>query len=132
MVYSSENTQDDKNANPPDHIKNFIESRKAFLKADRVNSVKIMSEKEIMEYNQQRDLKQKEIDKEFVALRNKYKEDDLAMSVLSQYGCLLNDCSATNKGDGFVFYKGVDIAEAINDSLRDNTTLTSYPFLKRF
>ena len=31
-----------------------------------------MSEKETMEYNQQRDLKQKEIDKEFVALRNKF------------------------------------------------------------
>ena len=85
-----------------------------------------------MEYNQQQDLKQKEIDKEFVALRNKYKEDDFAMSVLLQCGCLLNDCITTNKGNGFVFYKGVGIAEAINNSLMDNTTFTSYPFLKRF
>ncbi len=73
-----------------------------------------MSEKETMEYNQQRDLKQKEIDKEFVALRNKF---------FITIWLLLNDCIATHKGDGFVFYKGVDIAEAINNSLTDNTTL---------
>ncbi len=73
-----------------------------------------MSKKETMEYNQQRDLKQKEIDKIFVRY---------ATDILSQYGYLLNDCSATHKGDGFVFYKGVDIAEAINNSLMDNTTL---------
>ena len=54
------------------------------------------------------------------------------MSILSQYGYLLNDCIATHKGDGFVFYKGVDIAEAINNSLMNDTTFTSYPFLKRF
>ena len=29
-----------------------------------------------------------------------------------------------------MFYKGINIAEAINDSLMDNTTFTSYPFFK--
>lgn len=135
VVYGSENmgsknTQNDKNANLPNDIKSFIESREAFIKADEINSAKTMSEKESIEYSQKRDLKQKEIDKEFVALRKKYKENDFIMSVLSQYGCLLNDCSATSKGDGFVFYKGINIAEAINDSLMDNTTFTSYPFFK--
>ena len=135
VVYGSENmgsknTQNDKNANLPNDIKSFIESREAFIKADEINSAKTMSEKESIEYSQKRDVKQKEIDKEFVALRKKYKENDFIMSVLSQYGCLLNDCSATSKGDGFVFYKGVNIAEAINDSLMDNTTSTSYPFFK--
>lgn len=137
VVYGSENmgsknTQNDKNTNLPNDIKSFIESREAFIKADEINSAKTMSEKESIEYSQKRDVKQKEIDKEFVALRKKYKENDFIMSVLSQYGCLLNDCSATSKGDGFVFYKGINIAEAINDSLMDNTTFTSYPFLKRF
>ena len=135
VVYGSENmgsknTQNDKNTNLPNDIKSFIESREAFIKADEINSAKTMSEKESIEYSQKRDLKQKEIDKEFVALRKKYKENDFIMSVLSQYGCLLNDCSATSKGDGFVFYKGINIAEAINDSLMDNTTFTSYPFFK--
>lgn len=135
VVYGSENmgsknTQNDKNTNLPNDIKSFIESREAFIKADGINSAKTMSEKESIEYSQKRDLKQKEIDKEFVALRKKYKENDFIMSVLSQYGCLLNDCSATSKGDGFVFYKGINIAEAINDSLMDNTTFTSYPFFK--
>ena len=135
VVYGSENmgsknTQNDKNANLPNDIKSFIESREAFIKADEINSAKTMSEKESIEYSQKRDVKQKEIDKEFVALRKKYKENDFIMSVLSQYGCLLNDCSATSKGDGFVFYKGINIAEAINDSLMDNTTFTSYPFFK--
>lgn len=135
VVYGSENmgsknTQNDKNANLPNDIKSFIESREAFIKADEINSAKTMSEKESIEYSQKRDLKQKEIDKEFVALRKKYKENDFIMSVLSQYGCLLNDCSATSKGDGFVFYKGINITEAINDSLMDNTTFTSYPFFK--
>ena len=135
VVYGSENmgsknTQNDKNTNLPNDIKSFIESRGAFIKADEINSAKTMSEKESIEYSQKRDLKQKEIDKEFVALRKKYKENDFIMSVLSQYGCLLNDCSATSKGDGFVFYKGINIAEAINDSLMDNTTFTSYPFFK--
>ncbi|MDY5823225.1 MAG: hypothetical protein SPJ83_10650 [Helicobacter sp.] len=55
-----------------------------------------------------------------------------ATNILSQYAYLPNDCIATNKDDGFAFYKGVDIAEAINNSLMDNTTFTSYPFLKRF
>ncbi|MCX2716992.1 hypothetical protein OQH61_04495 [Helicobacter sp. MIT 21-1697] len=73
-------------------------------------------------HSQIQDLKQKEIDKEFVALRNKYKENNFIMNVLSQYGCLLNDCSATSKGNGFVFYKGVDITEAINNSLKDIRT----------
>ena len=135
VVYGSENmgsknTQNDKNTNLPNDIKSFIESREAFIKADEINSAKTMSEKESIEYSQKRDVKQKEIDKEFVALRKKYKENDFIMSVLSQYGCLLNDCSATSKGDGFVFYKGINIAEAINDSLMDNTTFTSYPFFK--
>ena len=135
VVYGSENmgsknTQNDKNTNLPNDIKSFVESREAFIKADEINSAKTMSEKESIEYSQKRDLKQKEIDKEFVALRKKYKENDFIMSVLSQYGCLLNDCSATSKGDGFVFYKGINIAEAINDSLMDNTTFTSYPFFK--
>ena len=135
VVYGSENmgsknTQNDKNTNLPNDIKSFIESREAFIKADGINSAKTMSEKESIEYSQKRDVKQKEIDKEFVALRKKYKENDFIMSVLSQYGCLLNDCSATSKGDGFVFYKGINIAEAINDSLMDNTTFTSYPFFK--
>lgn len=135
VVYGSENMgsqnmQNDKNTNLPNDIKSFIESREAFIKADEINSAKTMSEKESIEYSQKRDLKQKEIDKEFVALRKKYKENDFIMSVLSQYGCLLNDCSATSKGDGFVFYKGINIAEAINDSLMDNTTFTSYPFFK--
>ena len=135
VVYGSENmgsknTQNDKNTNLPNDIKSFIESREAFIKADEINSAKTMSEKESIEYSQKRDLKQKEIDKEFVALRKKYKENDFIISVLSQYGCLLNDCSATSKGDGFVFYKGINIAEAINDSLMDNTTFTSYPFFK--
>lgn len=135
VVYGSENmgsknTQNDKNTNLPNDIKSFIESRGAFIKADEINSAKTMSEKESIEYSQKRDVKQKEIDKEFVALRKKYKENDFIMSVLSQYGCLLNDCSATSKGDGFVFYKGINIAEAINDSLMDNTTFTSYPFFK--
>lgn len=135
VVYGSENmgsknTQNDKNTNLPNDIKSFIESRETFIKADEINSAKTMSEKESIEYSQKRDLKQKEIDKEFVALRKKYKENDFIMSVLSQYGCLLNDCSATSKGDGFVFYKGINIAEAINDSLMDNTTFTSYPFFK--
>lgn len=135
VVYGSENmgsknTQNDKNTNLPNDIKSFIESREAFIKADEINSAKTMSEKESIEYSQKRDLKQKEIDKEFVALRKKYKENDFIMSVLSQYGCLLNDCSATSKGDGFVFYKGINIAEAINDSLMDNTTFTNYPFFK--
>ena len=135
VVYGSENmgsknTQNDKNTNLPNDIKSFIESREAFIKADEINSAKTMSEKESIEYSQKRDLKQKEIDKEFVALRKKYKENDFIMSVLSQYGCLLNDCSATSKGDGFVFYKGINIAEAINDLLMDNTTFTSYPFFK--
>lgn len=130
IVYGSENIQNDKNTNLPDDIKSFIESRETFLKADKVNSVKTMSEKETIEYNQQRDVKQKEIDKEFVALRKKYKENDFIMNVLSQYGCLLNDCSATSKGDGFVFYESIDITEAINNSLMDSNTFTSYPFLK--
>ena len=136
VVYGSENMgsknmQDDKNTNLPNDIKSFIESREAFIKADEINSAKTMSEKESIEYSQKRDLKQKEIDKEFVALRKKYKENDFIMSVLSQYGCLLNDCSATSKGDdGFVFYKGVDITEAINNSLMDRNTFTSYPFFK--
>ena len=135
VVYGSENMgsqnmQNDKNTNLPNDIKSFIESREAFIKADEINSAKTMSEKESIEYSQKRDVKQKEIDKEFVALRKKYKENDFIMSVLSQYGCLLNDCSATSKGDGFVFYKGINIAEAINDSLMDNTTFTSYPFFK--
>lgn len=99
IAYGSENMQNDKNANLPDDIKSFIESREAFIKVDEISSVKIMSEKERIEYSQKRDLKQKEIDKEFVALRKKYKGNDFIINVLSQYGCLLNDCSATSKGD---------------------------------
>lgn len=76
VVYGSENmgsknTQNDKNTNLPNDIKSFIESREAFIKADEINSAKTMSEKESIEYSQKRDLKQKEIDKEFVALRQK-------------------------------------------------------------
>ncbi|MDY2823303.1 MAG: hypothetical protein SOT27_03445 [Helicobacter sp.] len=90
-----------------------------------------MNEQERIKYSQMKNLKRKEIDKEFVALRSKYKENDLILDILSQYGCLLNDCSATSKGDdGFVFYKGVDITEAINNSLMDRNTFTSYPFFK--
>lgn len=126
----SENMQDDKNANLPDDIKSFMESREAFIKSDEINSTKTMSEKERIEYSQRRDLQQKEIDKEFVALRKKYKENDFIMNVLSQYGCLLNDCSATSKGSGFVFYESIDITEAINNSLMDSNTFTSYPFFK--
>lgn len=130
IAYGSENMQNDKNANLPDDIKSFIESREAFIKVDEISSVKIMSEKERIEYSQKRDLKQKEIDKEFVALRKKYKGNDFIINVLSQYGCLLNDCSATSKGDGFVFYRDVDITEAISNSLMDSNTFTSYPFFK--
>ncbi len=113
IVYGSENMQNDKNANLPDDIKSFIESREAFLKVDEMEDIKI-----------------KEIDKELIALRKRYKGNDFIINVLSQYGCLLNDCSATSKGDGFVFYKGVDITEAINNSLMDRNTFTSYPFFK--
>ncbi|RDU59884.1 hypothetical protein CQA53_11185 [Helicobacter didelphidarum] len=130
IACSSENMQNDKNANLPDDVESFMESREAFLKADKVNFVETMSEKETIEYNQKQHLKRKEIDKEFVALRKKYKGDDFVMDVLSQYGCLLDDCSATSKVDGFVFYKGADITEAINNSLMDRNTFTSYPFFK--
>ncbi|MDY5951029.1 MAG: hypothetical protein SPJ16_07570 [Helicobacter sp.] len=131
IAYSSENVQDNKNANLPDDIKSFIESREKFIKSENVNSIQTMNEQERIQYNQMKNLKRKEIDKEFVALRSKYKENDLILDILSQYGCLLNDCSATSKGDdGFVFYKGVDITEAINNSLMDRNTFTSYPFFK--
>ncbi|WP_281650747.1 hypothetical protein [Helicobacter bilis] len=128
IAYSSENMQDDKNANLPNDIKNFIESREKFIESENVNSIQTMNEQERIKYSQMKNLKRKEIDKEFVALRSKYKENDLILDILSQYGCLLNDCSATN--DGFVFYKGVDITEAINNSLMDRNTFTSYPFFK--
>lgn len=131
IAYSSENMQDDKNANLPNDIKSFIESREKFIESENVDSIQTMNEQERIKYSQMKNLKRKEIDKEFVALRSKYKENDLILDILSQYGCLLNDCSATSKGDdGFVFYKGINIAEAINDSLMDNTTFTSYPFFK--
>lgn len=131
IAYSSENMQDDKNANLPNDIKNFIESREKFIESENVNSIQTMNEQERIKYSQMKNLKRKEIDKEFVALRSKYKENDLILDILSQYGCLLNDCSATSKGDdGFVFYKGVDITEAINNSLMDRNTFTSYPFFK--
>ena len=131
IAYSSENMQDDKNANLPNDIKNFIESREKFIESENVNSIQTTNEQERIKYSQMKNLKRKEIDKEFVALRSKYKENDLILDILSQYGCLLNDCSATSKGDdGFVFYKGVDITEAINNSLMDRNTFTSYPFFK--
>ncbi len=131
MAYSSENMQDDKNANLPNDIKNFIESREKFIESENVDSIQTMNEQERIKYSQMKNLKRKEIDKEFVALRSKYKENDLILDILSQFGCLLNDCSATSKGDdGFVFYKGVDITEAINNSLMDRNTFTSYPFFK--
>ncbi|WP_104718584.1 hypothetical protein [Helicobacter trogontum] len=130
IAYSSENMQDDKNANLPNDIKNFIESREKFIESENVDSIQTMNEQERIKYSQMKNLKRKEIDKEFVALRSKYKENDLILDILSQYGCLLNDCSATSKGDGFVFYKGVDITEAINNSLMDRNTFTSYPFFK--
>ena len=131
IAYSSENMQDDKNANLPNDIKNFIESREKFIESENVNSIQTVNEQERIKYSQMKNLKRKEIDKEFVALRSKYKENDLILDILSQYGCLLNDCSATSKGDdGFVFYKGVDITEAINNSLMDRNTFTSYPFFK--
>ncbi|TLD94251.1 hypothetical protein [Helicobacter trogontum] len=131
IAYSSENMQDDKNTNLPNDIKNFIESREKFIESENVDSIQTMNEQERIKYSQMKNLKRKEIDKEFVALRSKYKENDLILDILSQYGCLLNDCSATSKGDdGFVFYKGVDITEAINNSLMDRNTFTSYPFFK--
>lgn len=131
IAYSSENMQDDKNANLPNDIKSFIESREKFIESENVDSIQTMNEQERIKYSQMKNLKRKEIDKEFVALRSKYKENDLILDILSQYGCLLNDCSATSKGDdGFVFYKGVDITEAINNSLMDRNTFTSYPFFK--
>lgn len=124
------NQKEVSNALPSD-IKNFIESREKFIESENVNSIQTMNEQERIKYSQMKNLKRKEIDKEFVALRSKYKENDLILDILSQFGCLLNDCSATSKGDdGFVFYKGVDITEAINNSLMDRNTFTSYPFLK--
>ncbi len=124
------NQKEVSNALPSD-IKNFMESREKFIESENVNSIQTMNEQERIKYSQMKNLKRKEIDKEFVALRSKYKENDLILDILSQFGCLLNDCSATSKGDdGFVFYKGVDITEAINNSLMDRNTFTSYPFFK--
>lgn len=81
--------QKDKNNSLPSDIKNFIESRKEFIKTDKTNTIQTMNE----------------LDEEFVALRKKYKENDFILNILSQFGCLLDDCSATSKGNGFVFYK---------------------------
>ncbi len=105
--------QDDKN-NLPDDIKNFIESREALSQADKAKSME----------------EEKELDREFVALRKKYKENDSILNALSQYGCLLSDCSATREGSGVLFYQDVDIVQAIYTSLMDRNTFVSYPFFK--
>ena len=92
-----------------------------------------MSEKETMEYNQQRDLKQKEIDKIFVRYTTNIKKMTLLwVSYHNMVTCSMIVVLQHKGDDGFVFYKGVDIAEAINNSLMNDTTFTSYPFLKRF
>lgn len=123
------NQKEVSNALPSD-IKNFIESREKFIESENVNSIQTMNEQERIKYSQIKNLKRKEIDKEFVALRKKYEGNDLILDVLSRFGCLLNDCSATSKGNGFVFYKDIGITQAIHNSLMDRNTFTSYPFFK--
>ncbi len=123
------NQKEASNALPSD-IKNFIESRDKFIESENVDSIQTMNEQERIKYSQMKNLKRKEIDKEFVALHKKYKEDDLILDVLSRFGCLLDDCSATSKGDGFVFYKDIDIVQAIYISFIDRNTFTTYPFFK--
>lgn len=123
------NQKEVSNALPSD-IKNFIESREKFIESEKVDSIQTMNEQERIKYSQMKNLKRKKIDEEFVALRKKYEENDLILDVLSRFGCLLNDCSATSKGDGFAFYKDIDITQAIHNSLMDSNTFTSYPFFK--
>lgn len=64
------------------------------------------------------------MDKTFVALREKYKDNNEAMSILGELSCLLPDCSATkDTKSGTYIYKNTTIQNAYNAILLDKKTL---------
>lgn len=75
----------------------------------------------------------KNLDKEFLLLRKKYKSNKDAINDLQNYACIAKDCSAVIKNNEY-FYATDSILEAINSILMDKNTriLSEINLLKKY